>query len=246
MLWGEAIPRSNPRLAMIAEQKSEYYAGFTMRHILFGIDVKGCGECGKSRRQKIRSQKPEARRKTLEERKKEGSTPCPGGKGLIYLINSKRKATPCRKDADQGGLTCDRECADQVPILFAGRAIDLDFFLAVSPFQQRVSNRRCREQVNRTTVWLASPEDLILLKRLANRPGAGCETLPKRSAKVPRDSNTARQRHFDNPLQGTDFPDKPKFSEQNPRAVGPLERFLVEQGENSGSGSRGRQPGRSR
>ena len=50
-----------------------------------------------------------------------------------------------------------------------GRGIDLDFFLAESTYQASVMQRRRREQVNGCSVWLVSPEDLILLKLIANR-----------------------------------------------------------------------------
>lgn len=50
------------------------------------------------------------------------------------------------------------------------RAIDIDVFLSESRFQEQVLSRRRREQIEDTTVWLVSPEDLILLKLLAHRP----------------------------------------------------------------------------
>jgi hypothetical protein len=50
------------------------------------------------------------------------------------------------------------------------RGIDLDFFLAESPYQQEVLRRKRREQVNGIMVWLVSAEDLILLKLIAHRP----------------------------------------------------------------------------
>ncbi len=51
-----------------------------------------------------------------------------------------------------------------------GRGIDIDVFLAESAFQDEVLNRRCRLKLNGIEVWLVSPEDLILLKLIANRP----------------------------------------------------------------------------
>lgn len=54
-------------------------------------------------------------------------------------------------------------------VYLSGQGIDLDFFLAESPFQNSVMQRKRREQVNGCTVWLVSPEDLILLKLVANR-----------------------------------------------------------------------------
>jgi len=50
------------------------------------------------------------------------------------------------------------------------RGIDVDVFLAESPFQQQVLERRRREQVGDRAMWMVSPEDLILLKLLARRP----------------------------------------------------------------------------
>lgn len=50
------------------------------------------------------------------------------------------------------------------------RGIDVDLFLAESDFQQSLLHRRRLEEVDDRKVWLVSPEDLILLKLLANRP----------------------------------------------------------------------------
>lgn len=54
-------------------------------------------------------------------------------------------------------------------VYLSGQGIDLDFFLAESEFQKCVMQRKRREQVNGCTVWIVSPEDLILLKLIANR-----------------------------------------------------------------------------
>jgi hypothetical protein len=51
-----------------------------------------------------------------------------------------------------------------------GRGIDIDLFLAESPFQEQLLARRRREQLDDFPVWFVSPEDLILLKLLSNRP----------------------------------------------------------------------------
>ena len=51
-----------------------------------------------------------------------------------------------------------------------GRGIDIDLFLAESRFQTEVLARRRREVIDELAVWLVTPEDLILLKLLANRP----------------------------------------------------------------------------
>jgi hypothetical protein len=51
-----------------------------------------------------------------------------------------------------------------------GRGIDIDLFLAESPFQQQLLARRRREELDNFPVWFVSPEDLILLKLLSHRP----------------------------------------------------------------------------
>jgi predicted nucleotidyltransferase len=50
------------------------------------------------------------------------------------------------------------------------RGIDIDIFLAESEFQHSLMRRRRWLQINGYEAWLVSPEDLILLKLLANRP----------------------------------------------------------------------------
>lgn len=50
--------------------------------------------------------------------------------------------------------------------------IDVDLFLAETPFQARVLERRVRRRVDGWEAWFASAEDLILLKLLAGRPKA--------------------------------------------------------------------------
>lgn len=47
--------------------------------------------------------------------------------------------------------------------------IDIDVFLAESEFQKSLLERRSKHDVGGRLVWLVSPEDLILLKVLANR-----------------------------------------------------------------------------
>lgn len=49
-------------------------------------------------------------------------------------------------------------------------SLDVDLFLAESEFQRQLMNRRLSEEVEGRTMWLVSPEDLILLKLLAGRP----------------------------------------------------------------------------
>jgi hypothetical protein len=51
-----------------------------------------------------------------------------------------------------------------------GRGIDIDVFLAESPFQEQLLARCRPEMVDDQTVSLVSPEDLILLKLIAHRP----------------------------------------------------------------------------
>jgi len=54
---------------------------------------------------------------------------------------------------------------------FAGeQSVDVDIFIAESEYQQSLVARRRREEVDGLTVWLVSPEDLILLKLMAYRP----------------------------------------------------------------------------
>uniref|UniRef100_A0A7C2K007 Nucleotidyltransferase family protein n=1 Tax=Schlesneria paludicola TaxID=360056 RepID=A0A7C2K007_9PLAN len=51
-----------------------------------------------------------------------------------------------------------------------GKIIDIDVFLAETDYQREVLARRRREEVEEHSVWVVSPEDLILLKALANPP----------------------------------------------------------------------------
>jgi hypothetical protein len=55
-------------------------------------------------------------------------------------------------------------------LYLADKAIDVDIFLAESRFQRELMDRRRKESVDGQTVWLVSPEDLILLKLIARRP----------------------------------------------------------------------------
>jgi hypothetical protein len=50
------------------------------------------------------------------------------------------------------------------------RAIDVDLFLAETPFQNSVMERRQKHGLPDWSGWFVSPEDLILLKLLAGRP----------------------------------------------------------------------------
>jgi hypothetical protein len=64
--------------------------------------------------------------------------------------------------------------AEMPPIKFRvflqDHGVDVDLFLAETPFQDQLLARRIEGRVNGFTVWLVSPEDLILLKLLASRP----------------------------------------------------------------------------
>jgi predicted nucleotidyltransferase len=51
-----------------------------------------------------------------------------------------------------------------------GRGIDIDMFLVESQFQESLMSRRQRVVVEGINLWLVTPEDLILLKLLADRP----------------------------------------------------------------------------
>lgn len=50
-----------------------------------------------------------------------------------------------------------------------GKGVDVDIFLAENDFQREILNRRKLVETPDGDVWLASPEDVVLLKLLANR-----------------------------------------------------------------------------
>ncbi len=50
------------------------------------------------------------------------------------------------------------------------RTIDIDVFLAETPYQKEVMARRQRHRADGWEAWFVTPEDLILLKLLARRP----------------------------------------------------------------------------
>lgn len=50
------------------------------------------------------------------------------------------------------------------------RSIDLDLFLTGSAFQRSLMQRRLQVDYEDRPTWLASPEDLVLLKVIADRP----------------------------------------------------------------------------
>lgn len=51
-----------------------------------------------------------------------------------------------------------------------GLGVDVDVFLAESDFQNSLISRRQSLEVDGLQCWVVSPEDLILLKLIANRP----------------------------------------------------------------------------
>jgi hypothetical protein len=58
----------------------------------------------------------------------------------------------------------------KVRLFLRGQGIDVDIFLAESPYQESVLARRELHHVNGHSVWFVTAEDLILLKLLAARP----------------------------------------------------------------------------
>jgi predicted nucleotidyltransferase len=58
----------------------------------------------------------------------------------------------------------------KVKVYLARRGIDIDLFLAESPFQRSLIERRLPVDIDGRTVWIATAEDLVLLKLLASRP----------------------------------------------------------------------------
>ena len=51
-----------------------------------------------------------------------------------------------------------------------GQGVDVDIFIAEKPFQRELLKRRQRVEMPDGDTWLASPEDILLLKLLAHRP----------------------------------------------------------------------------
>ena len=51
-----------------------------------------------------------------------------------------------------------------------GQGVDVDVFIAEKPFQREILRRRQRVETPDGDAWLASPEDIVLLKLLAHRP----------------------------------------------------------------------------
>jgi hypothetical protein len=51
-----------------------------------------------------------------------------------------------------------------------GGAVDVDLFLADSDYQDEVLRRKCLAEVEGRRYWIASAEDIVLLKLIAGRP----------------------------------------------------------------------------
>lgn len=50
------------------------------------------------------------------------------------------------------------------------RGVDVDLFLSESPYQEEIMRRRRVADVEGRQLWIASPEDLVLLKLVSGRP----------------------------------------------------------------------------
>jgi hypothetical protein len=57
----------------------------------------------------------------------------------------------------------------KVRLYLRDRNVDVDIFLAECEFQRELLRRRRRESADDIEAWFVSPEDLILLKLIANR-----------------------------------------------------------------------------
>lgn len=49
------------------------------------------------------------------------------------------------------------------------KSVDVDVFIVESTFQQEIMRRRQQTELDDETIWVASPEDLVLLKLIAGR-----------------------------------------------------------------------------
>jgi predicted nucleotidyltransferase len=58
----------------------------------------------------------------------------------------------------------------KVRLFLEGRSVDADMFIAETPFQREVLDRRITADVDGLSVKLVSAEDLILFKLVAARP----------------------------------------------------------------------------
>lgn len=55
-------------------------------------------------------------------------------------------------------------------LYIGSESIDVDVFLAESDYQKELLKRRRKAEIDNLTAWLVTPEDLLLLKLIANRP----------------------------------------------------------------------------
>lgn len=61
-------------------------------------------------------------------------------------------------------------CDSRTTYVAVGKMIDVDMFINDTPFQRSTMNRRIQVPFEGRELWFTTPEDLILLKLLANRP----------------------------------------------------------------------------
>lgn len=79
------------------------------------------------------------------------------------------------------------------PLYLDERGIDVDLFLAETPFQRELLRRRRREQINGIEAWLVSPEDLVLLEPVAGRPRDRADIADIRFVQGERDEDYLRK-----------------------------------------------------
>lgn len=72
------------------------------------------------------------------------------------------------------------------------RGIDIDVFLAETPYQEEVISRRRLNTINGFSAWLVSPEDLILLKLISFRPRDQADIGDVRFTQGPLDESYMR------------------------------------------------------
>lgn len=99
-----------------------------------------------------------------------------------FTISSSRSDLPRLYAAlEQAGFTVPEayrggwvDCVNNLPLVkfrlfLGGEGIDIDVFLAESEFQRELMRRRVSAMLEGRSVWFVTPEDLILLKLIANR-----------------------------------------------------------------------------
>jgi hypothetical protein len=79
-----------------------------------------------------------------------------------------------------------------------GKSTDVDMFLAESPYQAELLARRTQSEVFGRVIWVASVEDLILLKLIAHRPRDQADIADIRMVQGSLDE--AYMRHWAKPL----------------------------------------------